>query len=159
MNELHFSILISAPKEKVWNTMINRDSYQAWAEAFVPGSHYVGDWHEGSKVLFLAPDMEGKMLGTVSRIKEFRPYEYISIEHIGIWENGREDISSQSVIPWAGAQENYTFKEVGKKTELSVDLNKVEEYKEMFIDPLTQATYLEDTWPKALHKIKELAEK
>lgn len=149
MDKLHFSIVINAPKEKVWNTMLNEDSYRAWTEPFSPGSHYVGDWSKGSKILFLAPGESGKMGGMVSRIKENRPYEYISIEHLGVMEEGKEDISSEAVKAWAGALENYTFKEKNGTTEVLVDVDTEEEYGQMF----------QGMWPKALQKLKELAER
>jgi hypothetical protein len=50
---------------------------------------------------------------------------------------------------WAGALENYTFKDIGGKTEVLVDMDSNEEFEEMF----------QDIWPKALQKLKELAEK
>lgn len=147
MEKLNFSIIINAPKEKVWSTMLNDDTYRKWTEAFGTGSHYKGDWHKGSKILFLAPGEKGEM-GMVSRIKENRQYEYISIEHIGLVQGGKEDTSSEAVKAWAGALENYTFKEKDGATELLVDMDSNEEYKEMF----------QDMWPKALQKLKELAE-
>ncbi|MEX0720042.1 MAG: SRPBCC domain-containing protein [Balneolaceae bacterium] len=149
MDKLNFSITIDAENEKVWNTMLDENSYRAWTEVFSPGSHYSGDWSEGSKILFLAPGETGKMSGMVSRIKENRPYEYLSIEHLGIVEDGVEDTSSEAVGSWAGALENYTLKNLGGKTEVLVEMDTVEEYKEMF----------EDIWPEALQKLKELTEK
>lgn len=149
MSKLHFSITIDAPKEKVWNTMLGEDSYRFWTEAFMPSSHYVGDWSKGSKMLFLAPDKAGKMSGMVSRIKENRPHDYISIEHLGVVQDGKEDTSSAAAKGWAGALENYTFKEIGGTTKVSVDMDTTEEFKEIF----------QDIWPKALQKLKALAEK
>jgi uncharacterized protein YndB with AHSA1/START domain len=150
MDKLHFSIMINAPKAKVWNTMLDDATYRVWTEAFTPGSHYVGNWNKGSKILFLGPDPKtGKMSGMVSRIKENRLHEFISIEHLGEVKDGKEDTSSDAVKAWAGAHENYTFNEKGGKTELLVNLDTVAEYKEMF----------QDMWPQALQKLKELAEK
>lgn len=148
MDRLHFSININAPKETVWQTMLGEDSYRQWTDVFMEGSHYKGDWNEGSKILFLAPDDSGKMGGLVSRIKENRSYEYISIEHLGIVEDGKEDTSSETMKEWAGALENYTFKEKNGITEVLVDLDTDEEHIEMF----------QDIWPKALQKLKKLAE-
>ncbi len=148
MDKLHFSIVINAPKAKVWNTMLDDKTYRIWTEAFMPGSYYVGDWSEKSKMLFLAPGEKGEM-GMVSRIKENRPHEFVSIEHIGLVQDGKEDTSSDAVKAWAGAHENYTFKEVDGKTKVLVDMDSTEEYQEMF----------QNTWPKALQKLKELAEK
>jgi uncharacterized protein YndB with AHSA1/START domain len=150
MNHLHFSIEIDAPRQVVWDTMIADETYRAWTEAFSPGSHYVGDWKQGSKILFLGPDPKsGKLGGMISRIKEIRQHEFISIEHLGMVLEGKEDTSSEAAKAWAGALENYTFKQNGSTTELSVDVDIAEEFREMF----------ENTWPKALNRLKELAEK
>lgn len=148
MHKLHFSIVINKQKEHVWNTMLDIDTYRLWTDVFAPGSNYVGDWSQGSKMLF-SSDEAGEMSGMVSRIKENKPYQYISIEHIGIVQDGKEDTSSKAVKEWAGALENYTFKEIDGTTEVLVDMDIEDEYKEMF----------QEMWPKALLKLKELAEK
>lgn len=152
MNKLHFSITIDAPKAKVWSTMLDDAPYRVWTEAFSAGSHYVGDWSKGSKILFLGPDPNtGKMGGMVSRIAENRLHEYISIEHLGMVQDGNEDYftAGEEMKGWVGAHENYTFKEENGKTEVLVDIDVTEDIKEVF----------EDMWPKALQKLKELAEK
>ncbi len=149
MHKLQFSIVINAPRERVWNTMLNDETYRQWTAEFMPGSHYVGDWNKGSKILFLGPDGKGNMSGMVSRIKENRRHEYVSIEHLGFVQNGKEDTTSEAVKCWAGALENYTFKDLNGKTEVLVEMDTNEEYREMF----------ENTWPKALQKLKKLAEK
>jgi uncharacterized protein YndB with AHSA1/START domain len=148
MQKLKFSIEINAPKEKVWDTMLDDKTYRIWTEAFMPGSHYVGDWNRGSKILFLAPDEEGKLGGMVSRIKENRKYDFISIEHLGVVSDGKEDTTSDAVNPWAGSLENYTFKDKSGSTEILVEMDSNEEYAEMFAD----------MWPKALQKLKEISE-
>lgn len=149
MQKLKFSIEINAPKEKVWDTMLDDKTYRIWTEAFMPGSHYVGDWNKGSKILFLAPDEEGKLSGMVSRIKESRKYDFISIEHLGVVSDGKEDTTSDAVKPWAGSLENYTFRDNNGSTEILVEMDSNEEYAEMF----------EGMWPKALQKLKEISEK
>ena len=150
MKKLHFSIVINAPKERVWHTMLDDEPYREWTTAFNPGSYYKGDWSKGSKILFLGPNPDGSGEGgMVSRIAENKPYEYISIEHIGIIENGKEDTTSEAAKKWSPAFENYTFKEKDGGTELLVDLDTHDEYEGMF----------KDTWPKALKILKELAEK
>lgn len=148
MEQMKFSVEIDAPRAKVWQTMLEDATYRDWTTAFSPGSYYVGDWSEGSKILFLGPGENGPG-GMISRIKTNRPHEYISIEHLGIVENGEEDISSEKVKAWAGARENYTFKDAEGKTELLVEMDSDEEHRQMF----------ENMWPKALQRLKELAEK
>ena len=150
MQKLNFSIVINAPVAKVWNTMLDDKTYRVWTEAFAPGSYYKGDWNKGSKILFLGPGENGES-GMVSRIKENRKHEYISIEHLGMILNGKEDTSSEEVKAWVGALENYTFKEKNGATELLIDLtgNFADEFAAMF----------EGMWPAALQKLKELSEK
>jgi len=63
--------------------------------------------------------------------------------------DGKEDITSDAVKPWAGSLENYSFKEKDGKTEVLVEMDITEEYKEMF----------NDMWLRALQKLKEISEK
>ncbi len=151
MVEIHFSIDINAPKEKVYNAMLKEYPYRAWTQVFGPGSHYVGDWGEGSKILFLAPDENGKMSGMIARIKENRPYEYVSIEYLGIVEDGKEDTTSDEAQKVAEGLESYTYKDKDGKTELLVDIDvqEEEEYVEMF----------QELWPQALERLKRIVEK
>lgn len=149
MDKLRFSIVIGAPRKKVWDTMLGADSYRVWTDVFMPGSYYVGDWSKGSKMLFLGPGEKGGMYGMVSRTKENRPYEYISIEHTGLVQDGKEDTTSAAAKEWAGVLENYAFREKEGATEVLVDVDTTDQDKEMF----------QNIWPKALQKLKELAEK
>ena len=151
MSNLQFSIVINASIERVWNIMLGQDTYRKWTEVFMPGSHYIGDWSEGSRMLFLVPGEKG-VSGTVSRINENRQHEFISIEHLGVVKDGKEDFISEEARIWAGAFENYIFREFDGATEVLVDLVgpvAIEQYREMF----------ETAWPKALQMLKELAEK
>ena len=129
--------------------MLNQDTYRKWTEVFSPGSYYEGTWEEGSKILFLGPNEDGKgTSGMVSRIKENRLHEYISIEHLGIVSDGLEDTTSEVAKKWAPAFENYTFKEDDGVTTLSIDMDIEEEHKNSF----------EVIWPKALVILKALSE-
>ena len=61
----------------------------------------------------------------------------------------KTDLDSEQMKEWAGSLENYTLKTVNGKTELTVDMDVTDEYKD----------YFEQAWPKALDKLKEIAEK
>jgi uncharacterized protein YndB with AHSA1/START domain len=149
MQKLHFSTTIKAPKKKVYNTMLDDSTFRVWTRAFNPkGSWFEGDWNEGSKIRFVGPDDNGKLEGMVSRVKDNRPYEYVSIEHLGVIHDNKEDTTSPEAKKWSPAFENYTFKERNGATELLVDMDTDDEHKKMF----------EDMWPKALERLKELAE-
>ena len=145
MEKQEFKITIDAPREKVWGILWDDANYREWTSVFAEGSRAETDWKKGSKVLFL----DGQGSGMVSRIADNVPNEYMSIEHLGYVKDGVEDTQSDKVKEWAGAHENYTLKNVDGKTELKVDMDITEEYK----------SYFEQTWPKALDKIKSLAER
>jgi hypothetical protein len=145
MKKLNFSTNIKAPKEKVWDTLWDLESYRAWTSAFAEGSYAKTDnWKEGTKVLFLDP----KGSGMVSMVAKNKPNEYMSFKHLGEVINGVEDTTSDRVKAWSGATENYTLKEENGGTTLAIDMDITDEFKEMF----------EKIWPRALEKVKELAE-
>jgi uncharacterized protein YndB with AHSA1/START domain len=150
MQKLHFSIYIEAPREKVWNTMLNDATYREWTKPFQEGSYFKGDWSEGSKMLFLGPSpVDGQEGGMVSKVKENRLHEFISIEHQGIMVNGIEDTESEEARKWTPAYENYTFLDKDGGTELLIEMDTDEKLKDDF----------ERMWPQALEKLKKLAEK
>ncbi len=148
MEKLHRSIFINAPREKVWEAMLGDATYRDWTSAFHPGSYFKGDWSQGSKILFLGPGENGEEGGMVSRIKESRPHEYMSIEHLGMINNGVEDTTSEATKGWAGATENYTFIEKDGGTELVIDMD---------IQEAEKAT-MEAAWDKGLETLKSIAE-
>ena len=144
MEKKHFHISINAPKESVWQTLWNDSTYRQWTSVFAEGSRAETDWKTGSKILFT----DGKGSGMVSTVAENKPYEFMSIRHLGVLKDGVEEIDSPEVQKWAGALENYTLRSQGGKTELDVDMDTTEEFSD----------YFETTWPKALEKLKEVAE-
>lgn len=149
MQKIHLSILIRAPRQNVWDIMLNDATYREWTKVFHPGSFYRGSWDQGAKILFLGPEKDGQgESGMVSRIAENRLYEYISIEHRGFIANGVEDTESEAVRDWAGIHENYTFIEKDRGTELVVDMDINDSEKEA----------MEEMWKKALERLKEMAE-
>lgn len=157
MQKIYFSIFIKAPREKVWDTILSEDTYREWASVFNPGSYFKGSWEEGSKMLFLGPNPEGGTEGgMVSRIKENRLHKFISIEHLGIINNGVEDTTSEEAKKWSSSYENYTFLDKDGGTEVLVDLSVIDEYTDMFEE---YKDMFEDKWPAALLKLKELAER
>lgn len=157
MQKLHFLITINAPKEKVWHVMLDDKTYREWTKAFNDGSYYKGSWEKGSKMLFLGPDPKtGEESGMVSSIAENKPYDFLSIEHLGLYQNGVEDTTSEEAKKWAPAFENYTFKESNPSTssgqvttEVLVDMDSTVEMAEEF----------KKMWPEALKKLKEISEK
>jgi hypothetical protein len=145
MEKHEFKITINGPREKVWQVLWEDASYREWTSVFAPGSKAKTDWKKGSEIQFL----DEKDDGMISRVEENIPNEYMSIEHLGYVKGGVEDRTSEEVKKWAGAHENYSLKNVNGGTELVVDMDIVDEYKDYFVK----------TWPKALEKVKELSER
>ena len=148
MQTISFSTIIDAPVSKVWKTMLDHPTYELWTEAFHAGSTYEGSWDQGSEIRFIALNDEGNKEGMISRVKENRQHQFISLEHFGMIVNGVEDTSSEQVATWAPSFENYTFTEKDGQTEVKVDIQVPDEDKDMF----------NDMWPKALAKLKTVCE-
>lgn len=153
MEKLHLKTFINAPREKVWDVMLNDATYREWTSAFNPGSYYKGSWEEGAKILFLGPNPENPNSGTeggmVSQIAASRKPEFLSIKHLGILVDGKEDFDSEFAKKWTPAFENYTFTEKDGGTELSIDQDIADEEKEN----------MEAMWKRGLERLKALAEK
>lgn len=144
MEKLTFKTTINAPRNRVWDILWGADTYSAWTAAFAAGSTAKTDWQVGSKVLFV----DDTNRGMVSRIAAKTPGEYMSFEHLGGFDNGVEDFDSMEAKGWAGAHENYHLTTVNGTTELLVELDTADEYKD----------YFQKTFPLALEKVKALAE-
>jgi uncharacterized protein YndB with AHSA1/START domain len=151
--KLHYEIVIGEKPEKVYTDMLADKTYREWTKIFNATSRFEGSWEKGSKIVFLGNDEQGNEGGMVSRIKENIPSRFVSIEHVGIIEDGKEITSGPKVAPWIGALENYTFTEQNGNTLLTVDL----EVNTGGMDEQMVA-YFADAWPKALNKLKEICE-
>jgi uncharacterized protein YndB with AHSA1/START domain len=153
MQKKHYSIVINAPRETVYKTMLNDATYREWTSAFAPGGYFEGDWSEGSEMRFVGSDPEHPeetaLSGMITRVAKNTPNEFVSLEAVGQILNGVDDTTSDSVQQWLGAKEEYTFKEVDGGTELSVDQDTPDEFVEGF----------SAMWPKGLEKLKEICER
>jgi uncharacterized protein YndB with AHSA1/START domain len=144
MKKLHFAITIDAKREAVWDAMLAPETYKVWTAEFFEGSYFEGSWNQGERIRFLAPDGGGLS----SIIAENRPYEFISIKHLGQIKDGVEDTDSEEVRSWAPSFEDYSFSEVGSSTEVKVAIDVTPDVEE----------YMAKTWPKALAKLKAICE-
>ena len=161
MEKLQFKVSINAPVSKVYDCMLginNKSTYEQWTSLFNPTSTYEGNWDKGNKILFLGVDEKGEKGGMVSRIAENIPNQFVSIQHYGLLKADQEITEGPEVEKWANGFENYTFEEnnarpddpVGRgTTTVTVDLDTTAD----FID------YMNQSYPKALDKLKEICEK
>lgn len=151
MKKLQFNISIHAPVSAVYNIMLgisSKSTYEQWTAMFNPTSTYEGNWEKGSKMLFIGVDEKGEKGGIVSKIAENIPHQFVSIQHYGLVNAGKEITEGAEVEKWANGFENYSFEENNEVTTVQVEIDATEE----FID------FMNETYPKALNKLKELCE-
>lgn len=90
----------------------------------------------------------------VSKIVENIPNRFVSIQHYGLLKADKEITEGPEVEKWANGFENYTFEENNgpdsyRGTIITVDLDTTEDF----------VGYMNETYPKALDKLKEICEK
>jgi uncharacterized protein YndB with AHSA1/START domain len=145
MKTLRFETDIRASREQVWRTMLEQDSYRIWTAEFTAGSYYEGSWEQGQRIRFLSPDGGGMS----AVIEENRPFEYLSVRHLGEIRDGVDDTESDAVKSWAGeAFERYTLREENGITHLEVTCD---------VTPDCEAM-MNDMWARALKRLKTLIE-
>jgi len=152
MEKLQYPIKINAPVNKVYDLMLgisNKTTYEQWTAMFNPTSTYEGNWEKGSKMLFVGTDEKGDKGGMVSEIVDNVLNHYVSIRHYGLVQANVEITSGPEAEKWATGFENYTFQEKDGVTDLAIELIGLNE-------DLTG--YMNDAWPKALAKLKEICE-
>ena len=84
----------------------------------------------------------------VSEIAENIPNKFVSIRHYGILNGDTEITTGEEVEKWAGGLENYTFDENNGITTVTVEMDTTDEY----------VDYFNQTWRKALNKLKSILE-
>lgn len=152
MQKLQFKINIKAPVSKIYDLMLglnSKSSYEEWTSLFNPTSTFEGSWDKGTKILFIGVDEKGEKGGMVSRIVENIPNQFVSIQHYGLVKADKEITEGPEVEKWANGFENYTFEENTGTVTVTVDLDTTEDF----------IGYMNDTYPKALNKLKDLCEK
>lgn len=151
MKKIKFSTQVNASSQKVYETMLglnNKNTYEQWTAEFNPTSTYEGSWNKGEKMYFVGTDENGKKGGMISEIAENIPSKFVSIRHYGILDGDHEITSGEQVEKWAGSLENYSLTENNGFTTVEVELDTDDNY----------ADYFNNTWPKALNKLKEISE-
>lgn len=144
LKRLQWSVDIAAPAAKVYQMLVGPESYKQWTSAFGDGLYFEGSWRQGQRIRFLTSSGHG----VTSEIAENRPNEFLSVRHLGyIDDDGVEDTSSDAILAWAPAYENYTFTATPQGTRLTVEQDITEDFESM-----------PEAWPKALATLKALCE-
>lgn len=142
MKEMQFSTDIKADKQKVWDTFWQDATFRQWAGLIDPETYMKGELREGNEVQFISA---ANGYGVTSLVDTLKPAEYVQLRHSAdTTDSGAGTRDDQ----WTGGTETYTLTQDGDTTTLTLTFDAPAELEQEF-----QITY-----PKALQKIKELAE-
>ena len=142
MQKIQFPIEIKVIKEKVWNILWEDKTFREWANIIDEGTYMVGEMKEGAEVQFISA-VSG--YGVTSLIEKCIPNELVLFRHmVDTKETGKREREKE----WTGGQESYLLTEHDGNTTLTVELDVPPEQVETF----------EERLPKALRRVKELAE-
>lgn len=144
MKTIKKSIEIKAPKNKVWDVLVQDQYTKKWYSEFSEGSHAETDWKVGSKAVFT--DTTGG--GMVAKVVENKPGEALSLEYEGVVVKGKEDYESEEAKKYKGGHENYKLTGKDGTTQLAIESDMTEDMFES----------MSESWEKALQKIKVLSE-
>lgn len=143
MKTIKKEIEITAPKESVWAVLLE-DSYQRdWLSHFSPGSHAVTDWIVDHRVVF----QDDSGMGVFGKVKEKRPYEFLSVVYEGMLHDGVDDTESEQAKAIKGGKETYMLTERNGNTFLAISSDMDDKY----YDQMALA------WESALQRISELS--
>lgn len=144
MEIFNYEILIDASPEKVWQVLWDAKSYTQWTQYFSPSSTMHSDWTINGRTVFL--DASGA--GMVSTISQLEKFKLVFFKHLGLIQDGIEDLDSDEVKKWKGALEKYFLDDLNGKTKLRVELETTKDYLEM----------MDTAFKKGFEQVKQLAE-
>lgn len=143
MNQMQFQVEIHASREKVWDTLWQDETFREWAGIIDPGTYLEGELQEGSEVQFISAE---NGYGVTSLVEKLTPNEFLLIRHqADTQDSGARERENE----WSGGEESYTLTEKGGITTLTV----------AFGVPGEMEEYFQVHYPKALERIKTLAER
>lgn len=141
MKEMQFQVDIRAAKEKVWNILWQDQTFREWAGIIDPGTYMVGELKEGNELQFIS----GNGYGVTSLVEELTPNEFLLLRHqADTQDSGKQEREKE----WTGGKESYTLTEKDGTTTLTA----------AFDVPPEMEEYFKTNYPKALGRVKELAE-
>lgn len=143
MKEIQFTIEINASKEKVWKILWGDAEFRDWANIIDEGLYIKGDLKEGNEIEFIS-SVNG--YGVTSLVETFIPNEFALFRHSA---DTKESGEQQRENEWTGGTEGYSLTEKDGITTLTAKMDIPYEQEETF----------NDRFPKALERIKTIAER
>lgn len=143
MKEMQFIIEIHAPKEMVWDTLWQDETFRQWASIIDPETYMVGDLKEGNEIQFIS---SSSGYGVTSLVEKLTPGEFLLLRHHADTQGSGKRERAQE---WTGGEESYSLVEKDGTTTLTVAFDVPPELEE----------YFKVNYPKALEQVKVLAER
>jgi uncharacterized protein YndB with AHSA1/START domain len=138
---MQFSIEINAPREKVWKTLFDDETFRDWGNIIDEGQYMVGELKEGNTVEF----MSASGYGVKSKVLKLVPNELVQFQQVAdTKDHGQGERDNE----WTGGKESYELAEKGGTISLTVKIDVPAELEEIF----------KARMPKALARVKDLAE-
>lgn len=143
MKELQFRVEIHAPKERVWDTLWQDETFRQWAGIIDPGTYMVGNLKQGNEVQFISAE---NGYGVTSLVEKLTTNEFLLLRHqTDTQGNGKQEREKE----WTGGTESYRLAEKDGITTLTARFDVPPELEE----------YFKNNYPKALEQVKVLAER
>lgn len=139
---MQFSINIRSTKEIVWDTLWNDETFRQWASIIDPETYMIGEMKQGSEVQFISA---AGGYGVTSFVETLTPGEFLRLKHRADTQGGGQQERENE---WTGGEETYQLAEKNDTTTLTV----------AFDVPPELEDYFEVSYPKALERVKTLAE-
>jgi uncharacterized protein YndB with AHSA1/START domain len=140
---MQFTIEINATKEKVWGTLWRDASFREWANIIDPGTHMVGDLKEGGEVQYISSE---NGYGVTSLVEKLVANEFLLLRHHADTQEAGKQAREKE---WTGGKESYSLTEKDSVTTLTVAVDV----------PPNLEEYFKNIFPKALERVKVLAER
>lgn len=143
MKVIQFSVEINASKERVWVTLWDDVTFRDWANIIDEGTYMYGVMNEGNEIQFIS-SVNG--YGVTSLVEKLKPNQFVLFRHSAdTKESGQKEREKE----WSGGTESYSLTEKNGVTTLIVKTEV----------PQGQAETFNNRVPKALQRIKTIAEK
>ena len=146
MKKLTYSIKINKPVNLVFEKLIDKSVYPAWAKAWGEGMTYEGEWKEGQHISFF----DKTQGGTKVLVEQVVPNETIRMKHVAMVnpQNIEVALTDEMMQKWIGSREDYYFRKEGDDvTTLEVVMLADEAFEEMM-----------NAWSQALQLFKNVCE-
>ena len=139
---MQFLVEIDASKAKVWDTLWKDDTFRDWAGIIDSETYMKGALKEGGEVQFIS----GNGYGVTSVVEKLTPGEFLLLKHHA---DTQDDGKRERENEWTGGKESYSLTAKGGTTMLTA----------AFDIPPEMEEYFKINYPKALERVKVLAER